>query len=277
MMNCRKSARMRLSLPACFKTCFQTPSNTADRMIREFTFPLMNEGMNGSFPLRTTAWGLTRNTRSASLPSSSVSIPIRTIPAPAWGFPCASDSWNAIAAICGSNPSPARAQSFILHYPRRKDTKKMAANDNVRPIEILLIEDNPGDADLARDALETSKIYNSLYVVGDGEEAMAYLHGQGEYADAPHPDLILLDLNLPKKDGREVLAEIKADDDLRRVPVVVLTTSSDEQDILKSYNLHANCYITKPIDLEQFIRVVQSIQDFWFSIVVLPPNGKKNK
>jgi len=153
----------------------------------------------------------------------------------------------------------------------------MAANDNVRPIEILLIEDNPGDADLAREALETSKLYNSLHVVGDGEEAMAYLQNQGKYADAPHPDLILLDLNLPKKDGREVLAEIKADDDLRRVPVVVLTTSSDEQDILKSYNLHANCYITKPIDLEQFIRVVQSIQDFWFSIVVLPPNGKKNK
>jgi len=153
----------------------------------------------------------------------------------------------------------------------------MAANDNVRPIEILLVEDNPGDADLARDALETSKIYNSLYVVGDGEEAMAYLHGQGEYADAPHPDLILLDLNLPKKDGREVLGEIKADDGLKRIPVVVLTTSSDEQDVLKTYNLHANCYITKPIDLAQFIRVVQSIQDFWFSIVVLPPNGKKNK
>jgi two-component system response regulator len=153
----------------------------------------------------------------------------------------------------------------------------MAASDNVRPIEILLIEDNPGDADLAREALETSKLYNSLRVVGDGEEAMAFLQKQGEYADAPHPDLILLDLNLPKKDGREVLEEIKADDDLRRVPVVVLTTSSDEQDILKSYNLHANCYITKPIDLEQFTRVVQSIQDFWFSIVVLPPNGKKKK
>ena len=153
----------------------------------------------------------------------------------------------------------------------------MTANNSIRPIEILLIEDSPGDADLAREALETSKLYNSLHVVGDGEEAMAFLQNQGEYADAPHPDLILLDLNLPKKDGREVLEEIKADDDLRRVPVVVLTTSSDEQDILKSYNLHANCYITKPIDLEQFTRVVQSIQDFWFSIVVLPPNGKKNK
>ncbi|MFP4226281.1 MAG: response regulator [Desulfobacterales bacterium] len=153
----------------------------------------------------------------------------------------------------------------------------MAANDNVRPIEILLVEDNPGDADLAREALETSKLYNSLHVVGDGEEAMAYLQNQGEYTDAPHPDLILLDLNLPRKDGREVLEEIKADEDLRRIPVVVLTTSTDEQDVLMSYNLHANCYISKPIDLEQFTRVVQSIKDFWFSIVVLPPQGKKNK
>ena len=153
----------------------------------------------------------------------------------------------------------------------------MAANDNVRPIEILLVEDNPGDADLAREALETSKLYNSLHVVGDGEEAMAFLNSQGEYADAPHPDLILLDLNLPKKDGREVLEEIKADENLRRIPVVVLTTSTDEQDVLKTYNLHANCYISKPINLEQFTRVVQSIQDFWFSIVVLPPNGAKKK
>ncbi|MFP4531590.1 MAG: response regulator [Desulfobacterales bacterium] len=153
----------------------------------------------------------------------------------------------------------------------------MAANDNVRPIEILLVEDNPGDADLAREALEISKLYNSLHVVGDGEEAMAFLQNQGEYADAPHPDLILLDLNLPKKDGREVLEEIKADDGLKRIPVVVLTTSTDEQDVLKTYNLHANCYVSKPIDLEQFTRVVQSIQDFWFSIVVLPPQGKKNK
>jgi len=153
----------------------------------------------------------------------------------------------------------------------------MAANDNVRPIEILLVEDNPGDADLAREALETSKLYNSLHVVGDGEEAMAFLNSQGEYADAPHPDLILLDLNLPRKDGREVLEEIKADENLRRIPVVVLTTSTDEQDVLKSYNLHANCYISKPIDLEQFTQVVQSIQDFWFSIVVLPPTGAEKK
>ena len=140
----------------------------------------------------------------------------------------------------------------------------------VKPIEILLVEDNPGDADLAREALMDSKLNNSLSVVEDGEEAMAFLLRNGKYADAPRPDLILLDLNLPKKDGREVLAEIKANDDLKRIPVVILTTSRAEEDVLKTYNLHANCYIAKPIDLSQFMKVVKSIEDFWLSIVVLP-------
>ena len=144
----------------------------------------------------------------------------------------------------------------------------------VKPIEILLVEDNPGDADLAREALEGGKIKNNLFVVGDGEAAMTFLYQAGPYADMPRPDLILLDLNLPRKDGREVLADIKAHKDLKRIPVVVLTTSKSEEDILKSYNLHANCYITKPIDLNQFIKVVRSIEDFWLSIVVLPPNGE---
>jgi two-component system, chemotaxis family, response regulator Rcp1 len=143
----------------------------------------------------------------------------------------------------------------------------------VKPIEILLVEDNPGDADLAREALETSKLHNHLHVVDDGEKVMAFLRRQDPYAHAVRPDLILLDLNLPKKDGREVLAEIKSDDSLKRIPVVILTTSSAEEDILKSYNLHANCYITKPIDLSQFLHVVRSIENFWLSIVVLPPNG----
>jgi len=140
-----------------------------------------------------------------------------------------------------------------------------------KSVEILLAEDNPGDADLAREALKDSKISNTLSVVGDGEEAMAFLRRSGKYAAAPRPDLLLLDLNLPKKDGREVLAEIKADDDLKRIPVVILTTSEEEADILKSYNLHANCFITKPIDLHQFIRVVRAIEDFWLTIVKLPP------
>ena len=143
----------------------------------------------------------------------------------------------------------------------------------VKPIDILLVEDNPGDADLAREALEGSKLNNRLFVVGDGEAAMDFLNQSGAYADVPRPGLILLDLNLPRKDGREVLADIKAHKDLKRIPVVILTTSQSEEDVLKSYNLHANCFITKPIDLNQFVKVVRSIEDFWFSIVVLPPNG----
>ena len=143
----------------------------------------------------------------------------------------------------------------------------------LKPIDILLVEDNPGDADLAREALEGGKIRNNLFVVTDGEAAMDFLYNAGPYVDMPRPDLILLDLNLPRKDGREVLADIKAHKDLKRIPVVILTTSKSEEDILKSYNLHANCYITKPLDLNQFIRVVRCIEDFWLSIVVLPPNG----
>jgi CheY-like chemotaxis protein len=141
----------------------------------------------------------------------------------------------------------------------------------MRPIEILLVEDNPGDADLALEALASGKVRNTLHHVTDGLAAMAFLRCQGKYARVPRPDLILLDLNMPKKDGREVLAEIKSDADLKRIPVVILTTSKAEEDILKSYNLHANCFITKPIDLHQFIKVVQAIEEFWFTIVKLPP------
>ena len=140
-----------------------------------------------------------------------------------------------------------------------------------RPIEILLAEDNPGDVRLTIEAFKEGKLANRVHVVGDGVEAMAYLRREGPYATVGRPDLILLDLNLPKKDGREVLAEIKAEDDLKRIPVVVLTTSQAEQDILKVYDLHANCYITKPVDLDQFLRVVQSVEDFWLTIVKLPP------
>ena len=143
----------------------------------------------------------------------------------------------------------------------------------VYPIEILLIEDNPGDARLAKEALKDSKLMNTLNIVEDGVEAMNFLHQTGKYSKMPRPDLIILDLNLPKKDGREVLAEIKTDDDLKRIPVVILTISKAEEDILKSYNLHANCFITKPLDLDQFMKVVKSIEDFWLTIVKLP-NGK---
>ena len=141
-----------------------------------------------------------------------------------------------------------------------------------QPIEILLVEDNPGDVRLTIEALRESKIHNNLQVAKDGVEALAKLRRQGAYGDSPRPDIVLLDLNLPKKDGREVLEEIKADEELKRIPVVILTTSQAEEDILKSYNLHANCYITKPVDLEQFIKVVRSVQEFWLTIVKLPPH-----
>jgi two-component system, chemotaxis family, response regulator Rcp1 len=141
----------------------------------------------------------------------------------------------------------------------------------VSSVDILLVEDNPGDIRLTREALRDSKIQNTLTVVEDGVEAMAYLRREGAYADAIRPDIILLDLNLPRMDGREVLREIKADDMLKRIPVVVLTTSESEDDILRSYDLHANCYIAKPVDFNRFITIVHTIENFWFSIVKLPP------
>ena len=140
-----------------------------------------------------------------------------------------------------------------------------------RPVEILLVEDDPADVLLTQEALLGSKIRNNLHVVDDGVEALAFLRQEGTYRDVPRPDLILLDLNMPRKDGREVLADIKEDPDLKTIPVAVLTTSSQDEDILKSYELHANCYITKPVGLEQFATVVQSLDDFWFTIVKLPP------
>ncbi len=137
-------------------------------------------------------------------------------------------------------------------------------------VEILLVEDNPGDVRLIQEVLRDGKVRNNMSVTKDGVDAISFLHQTGEYSGAPRPDIILLDLNLPKKDGREVLADIKADPDLKNIPVVVLTTSSAEQDIFRSYDLHANCYITKPVDLDQFIRVIRSIEDFWLTIVKLP-------
>jgi chemotaxis family two-component system response regulator Rcp1 len=139
-----------------------------------------------------------------------------------------------------------------------------------KPIEILLVEDNPGDVRLAVEALRDAKVANRLHIVEDGVEAMSFLRREGRYADVPRADLILLDLNLPRKDGREVLAEIKQDADLKRIPVVILTSSAAEQDVVQAYNLYANCYITKPMDLDQFLKVVRSIEDFWLIVVTLP-------
>lgn len=148
-----------------------------------------------------------------------------------------------------------------------------AFEKHLHPIDILLVEDNPGDSRLAKEALKDTKLKNNLFVVEDGVEAMDFLHKKGKYSQMPRPDLIILDLNLPKKDGREVLAEVKTDNDLKRIPVVILTISKAEEDIIRSYNLHANCYVTKPLDLDQFMKVVKSIEDFWLTIVKLP-NGK---
>ena len=141
---------------------------------------------------------------------------------------------------------------------------------SLKPIEILLVEDNAADVRLTEEALKEGKVRNNLHVARDGMEALEFLRRQGKYAKATRPDLILLDLNLPRRDGREVLAEIKDDPSLKMIPVVVLTTSSAEADILRSYKLHANCYITKPVDLEQFVSVVKSIDDFWLTVVRLP-------
>jgi CheY-like chemotaxis protein len=146
----------------------------------------------------------------------------------------------------------------------------MSTRSGNRPIEILLIEDNPGDARLTEEALKEGKVRNNLHMVRDGVEAMAFLRREGKYKEVPRPDLVLLDINLPRKDGREVLAEMKEHPDLMLIPVVVLTTSEAEQDVVRTYELRANCYITKPVDLEKFITIVRSIEDFWLTIVRLP-------
>jgi two-component system, chemotaxis family, response regulator Rcp1 len=146
----------------------------------------------------------------------------------------------------------------------------LKGSQNGRPVEILLVEDNPADVRLTQEAFREAKVRNNLHVAQDGVAALEFLHRVNGHRDAPRPDIVLLDLNLPRKDGREVLAEIKEDESLKRIPVVILTTSTAEQDILRTYDLHANCYINKPVDLEKFITLVKSIEDFWLTIVILP-------
>jgi two-component system, chemotaxis family, response regulator Rcp1 len=148
----------------------------------------------------------------------------------------------------------------------------MPNSPSIQPIVILLVEDNPGDARLTQEALKDSKVKNNLHIVNDGVEAMDFLYRRGNFTDVPRPDIILLDLNLPRMDGREVLHAVKADEILRRIPIVIMTTSNDEHDILKAYDLYANCYITKPVDFVRFIEIVKSIENFWFTIVRLPPD-----
>jgi len=147
----------------------------------------------------------------------------------------------------------------------------MTSGVDGEPVEILLAEDNPGDVKLTQKALDRGQVLNNLHVVNDGVEALAFLHQEGEYADVPRPDLLLLDLNMPKKDGKAVLSEIKSDEDLRRIPVVVLTSSAAEEDIVQSYELHANAYLTKPVDFDGFLDIVGRIEDFWLTVVKRPP------
>lgn len=146
----------------------------------------------------------------------------------------------------------------------------MSIEPTSRPVEILLVEDSQDDVELMVEALKEGKVWHNLSVCEDGVDALDFLRRQGKYGDAPRPDMILLDLNLPKKDGRQVLEEIKADESLKLIPVIVLTTSKAEQDIIKTYKLHANCYITKPVDLDQFITVIKAVEDFWLTVVRLP-------
>jgi chemotaxis family two-component system response regulator Rcp1 len=150
----------------------------------------------------------------------------------------------------------------------------MLTSTIAKSVEILLVEDNLGDVRLTREALKEARVHVGMSVVGDGVEAMAFLRHEGQYSQSSEPDLILLDLNLPRKDGREVLAEIKADTNLRHIPICILTTSQAEKDIVASYDLHANCYVVKPVDLDQFMLAVRSIEGFWFEVVKLPPDGQ---
>ncbi len=158
----------------------------------------------------------------------------------------------------------------LFHNIKKLKIRKMK-DANIKVIDILVVEDNAGDARLIKEVLNDNKVFSSFYLAKDGVEAMEFLRNQGKFKTMPKPDLIILDLNLPRKDGREVLAEIKTDEGLKHIPIVIMTISQAEEDIMKSYNLHANCFITKPIDLNQFIKIVKSIEDFWFSIVKLPP------
>jgi CheY-like chemotaxis protein len=160
-------------------------------------------------------------------------------------------------------------QALSPPAPLKKEDAMLSPNHGI-PIEILLVEDNPDDAFMTMEALREGKVHNQVHLVEDGVEALRYLRRQGQHADVPRPDLILLDLSLPRLGGLDVLAEIKQDDELKRIPVVIMTSSKREQDVLRAYNNHANCYVTKPVDLEQFLGVVRKIEDFWLTVVRLP-------
>jgi CheY-like chemotaxis protein len=194
------------------------------------------------------------------------------------GLPCARRLWTGMVERFGWNLSLAKGRPLCSQFLKGRNMETYYGDElsqRGKMIEILLVEDSPGDVGLTIEALKEAKINNRLHVVEDGVKAMEFLHKTGEFKDSPRPDLILLDLNLPRKNGREVLHEIKEDKSLRRIPVVILTTSRSDEDIFRAYDLHANCYISKPVDFEKFMDVVKSIEDFWLTVVKLPQNGIK--
>src|SRR3954452_9421347 len=248
-------------------------SSSAARRRRASTSRRRRKTRSGASASPTTASASSRSTSSASSCCSSACIPWASTPAPASALPSARRSPSATAGASGSSRNSAPAARFISRYRRKTfhETRgRKAMTDGRSPIEILLVEDNPGDERLTREALKEGRVYPKPHWAKDGVEAMEFLQQRGKYRDAPRPDIIPLDLNLPKKDGREVLQEIKSDEQLRRIPVVVLTTSKAEEDVLRSYNLHANCYITKPVHLDDFVGVLRQLEGFWTDVVRLP-------
>ncbi len=227
--------------------------------------------ITGCSPSGTMALASTRSLLRGFLSSSSGCTHEKNTLGPASVWPSAKRLSSGMGGASGSRGAPARVRRFISRFPNER-WEHMAPSNLGRPAIILLVEDNLGDVELTMEALADAKVSNQLHVVPDGMEALAFLRRQGKYGTAPRPDLILLDLNLPKKDGREVLAEIKEDERLRIIPVVVLTTSHADEDIVKSYERHVNSYIAKPVDFAGFTTIVKSIQSFWFSVVVLPPS-----
>src|SRR5215218_231416 len=219
---------------------------------------------------RTTASASSRSTPTASSSSSSACTPRTSTLAPESACRCAARSSSTTGAGSGSTPVTEPARPSNSHCQRSRRQMISPPPSDAKPIEVLLVEDDPGDTLMIKEAFEDNKVRNRLTCVADGVQALEYLRREGEHTDAPRPDLVLLDLNLPRKDGREVLAEIKGDDELSTIPVVVLTTSAAEEDVLRSYELHANAYVTKPVDFERFIDVVRQIDEFFVTVVKLP-------
>src|SRR5688572_29121724 len=282
---CQRSKATRRCSPPCSRTSPPTPSSSAATRRPTSRSRPPGTTASGRSGWKTTASGSTRPTPTGCSSSSSGSPPRSAIPGRGSVWRCARRSSSSTAAASGSTPtspgerrcagpSPSPAKN-PKKSPKKRNKESPLIDDplaeSAAPVEILLVEDDPGDVLMTKEALADAKMANELHVVSNGEEALEFLFQEGQYAEAPRPGLILLDLNLPRVDGREVLAKIKADELLRRIPVVVLTTSEAEEDILRSYDLHANAYVTKPVDFEAFVKVVRQVDEFYINVVRLPP------